>query len=193
MNTEFKLRSYDTVWNLNKRRVRGCYLSKLYFISDGQTMYSRDGIEQYADDGAFHQSLESAKNYAERIKDKTIPYYIDEIPALVFQLTSWCLIITEINTSFPFDHYFENYPESCTVSGIASYFAPRRFNTIRQFFGVCREFDRPTSFRSYHSMPQNHAQLKWVINPIDKKPVETKYAEATVKRLNLWVTSNFNP
>ncbi len=190
MITEFKIQSYDPQWTISKRAARGCYLSKLLYVSDGSGIYSRDCPECYVGDNAFHQTVDSAKAYASCLENRGTPCYIDEVPALVFHISSWCFVVTEINTAFPFEYFLENKPMSKSIEDIALYFSPRRMNTLQRLFGVYNEFTRPATFRSFCSNKiTRNGKRDWHQQSSNIHAIEIKYAEMNVNRLHRWITA----
>ena len=184
MITEFEMHRYDARWTLSKRAARGCYLSKLFYVSDGRNFSRSDRQEMCVDVSAFYQTLDSAKAYAEQLQG---PKSIEEVPALVFQITSWCLVVTEIHTAFPFESFMEDFPSSQIISNIAIFFSPKRFITLQRFFSVFPDFDGSLSFRTFDSSPANDKKRRWHEHAQTHRPVEIKYAKALTSRLNRWI------
>lgn len=188
MITEAEIHRYDAKWKLTNKAARGCYLSKLFYVSEGRSFFSRDRPESCVDVSAFYQTLDSAKAYAELLQGPKSDHCIEEVPALVFRITSWCLVVTEIHTAFPFESFIENIPDSQTISDIAVFFSPRRYNTLQRFFSIYRELERPLSFRSLDSPPANDKMRRWHQHAQTHRPVlEIKYAEALTNRLQCWI------
>ena len=182
--------SYDPESPLSTNEVRGCYLCKLYFVSYGRNAYNWTWTSKYPGDDAFHKSREAAQEHAERQRVQGSRFYIDEIPALAFPITNTSLVVTEINTSLPFERYLRRAPKSRKASDIAAYFTPWRINTIQRFFV---EDDISVPFlplrRTYSKSDGTYYKLRWIERDPTKSTLDLKYAEATAARLHKWLTT----
>jgi hypothetical protein len=182
--------SYDSESPLSTSEVRGCYLCKLYFVSYGRNAYNWTWTEKYPGDGAFHKTREAAQQHAEAQRVQGSRFYIDEIPALAFPITTSSLVVTEINTSLPFERYLRGTPKSRKATDIANYFKPWRINTIRRFFV---EDDISVPFlplrRSYSRSVGAYYKLNWIDRDVSASTLDLKCINATASRLQRWLTA----
>src|SRR4051794_31540132 len=101
------------------RPVIGCYPSKVYFVSDHRNAFNCRQSSNYSLTSSFWTTLKMAKQYAESSRRQGSQFTIDEIPAVVFDLTKLLLLVVEINTPLPFERFFGTIPKGPTLHEVA--------------------------------------------------------------------------
>ncbi len=71
-------------------------IRKIYYVSSGRNAWHSTWVKQY-NPGCMHSTLQSAKNYAEKLRTNGSVFYIQELPALVLEGELTSLIVTQIN------------------------------------------------------------------------------------------------
>ena len=140
-------------WNYNGEeslatlKVSQISAAKLYYCFTGRNAWWSIWVQKYYE-GCMHSSLESAKKYAEKKRVQGTVFYIEEIPALIFEAENNCLAVTQINCKEPMAEY-----SSDAISEKVSLSKFKIKNAMNNYLkcgasleGVCLSFDYDSSF-----------------------------------------------
>lgn len=83
--------------SLEVNKVNNICPVKIYYVTTGRNAWWSTWIKRYHN-GCMHHSLESAKSYCEKHRQRGTVFYIRELPSLAFFSENETLIVSEINT-----------------------------------------------------------------------------------------------
>ena len=90
--------------SLESNTVKGISRGLIYYVHTGRNAWHSTWVTQYSP-GCMHTTLSSAKEYAEKLRERGTVFYIKQLPCLVFRGIGCAVIITEINNNNPLSGY----------------------------------------------------------------------------------------
>jgi len=93
--------------NLEKIKLRGIRAVKIYYCFYGRNAWHSTWVQKYYKD-CMHSNLDSAKNFAELNRVQGSVFYIEELPALLFDGGNCSVLVTQINERCPLREYSAN-------------------------------------------------------------------------------------
>lgn len=91
-------------YNLESNAVKGISRGLIYYVHTGRNAWHNTWVTQYSP-GCMHTTLRSAKEYAEKLRERGTVIYIKQLPCLIFRGVRCAVIITEINNNNPLSGY----------------------------------------------------------------------------------------
>ncbi len=89
---------------LGSSPVKGISRGLIYYVHTGRNAWHSTWVTQYAN-GCMHTTMDSAKEYAERLRTSGTVFYIKQLPCLIFRCKKKAVIVTEINNTNPLCGY----------------------------------------------------------------------------------------
>lgn len=90
--------------SLESSLVTGISRGLIYYVCTGRNAWHSTWVKKYSP-GCMHTTIESAKEYAEKLRARGTVFYISQLPCLVFRCKGSAVIITEINNNNPLSGY----------------------------------------------------------------------------------------
>ena len=121
------------------------YIGKVFHVLRNRNSYNWSFSVNYAGAGAVHPTLEDAKNYVHKHREKGSRWAIDECPALVISGTDYalCLAITENEEQFRYFRHVEIAHK--TLARIAAAFGQFSASNIFLYRARFGEITPPTT------------------------------------------------
>ncbi|WP_200762482.1 hypothetical protein [Nitrosophilus alvini] len=97
--------NYDFI-PFEKRQLQSVKLIKLYFLHRGRNAWYGTWTRHFIPDMSLYKSLEEAQKSAEDIRKQGNVFYIEELPAILFEFEDNVgMIVTQINTETPLSEF----------------------------------------------------------------------------------------
>ena len=90
--------------NFELNTVRSISRGLIYYVHTGRNAWHSTWVTHYFP-GCMHTTLQSAKEYAEKFRERGTVLYIKQLPCLIFRSNGVAIIITEINNRNPLSGY----------------------------------------------------------------------------------------
>ncbi len=102
----------------------------IYYVHSGRNAWHSTWIKRYTP-GCMHTKLNSAKEYAEKIRNRGTVIYIKPLPCLVFSCKDFHFLVTEINSKNPLSGYSPD-----AISDNISYHFIKMENTLNNYLKI---------------------------------------------------------
>lgn len=102
-NVKMKNKNLNTEASVYKRKVIRVYVVKIFFWSRGRNAWYGTWVRNFYPGMSLHKTIEDAKEFSEKERKQGSVFYIDELPALIFEMEGGVgILVTQINTETPF-------------------------------------------------------------------------------------------
>ena len=165
----------------------GCYYTTVYFLSTERNAYQYTWSCQYVWGNAYWNSLDAAKQCAERHRKQGTKFVIEEFPAIAFPYMKGrnSLVITERSTKSPLSDFKDLQFKTTRISDIARIFEPELGSTVFCLSGKSSESPQGVSLCNLFSKSHGGGYLlSWYPNSDNPSPIIKDSCISLAKRLN---------
>ena len=165
----------------------GCYYTTVYFLSTERNAYQYTWSCQYIWGNAYWNSLDAAKQCAERHRKQGTKFVIEEYPAIAFPYMKGrnSLIVTERSGKSPLSGFKDLQLRTTRISEIARTFEPELGSAVFCLAGKSSE--RPDEEPLVNIFSKSHGGgyvLSWYPNSDNPSPINKNSCIRLAKRLN---------
>lgn len=88
--------------------IKSISIKKVYYLVTGRNAWHSTWVQHFYKN-CISTEYRELENDAEKRRGAGTVFYIEELPVLCFEVSTGCLVVSEINTNFPLKNYDPNH------------------------------------------------------------------------------------